>query len=225
MLLTEKEGSVMSELIELVRTIDENLYFYVKKYGTTIYTILFFVAFSKTGFVITPFFPADSVMFVSGTLAAVGLLDIKWLILIFFIAAILGDSLNFLIGYSFKKSPKPSSLFFQKISSTAFQKATYFIQKYDVVAITFSRFILFIRTLIPFISAYTQYPFSKFLFFNSIGAVLWVTVWLGSGFLLGNISIVANNLTLSLSIITIGVFIPAIVAYLRQHNKIKKLTD
>jgi len=216
----------MVEIFDLIKTIDENLYFYVKKYGTTIYTILFFVVFFKTALVITPFFPADSLMFASGTLAAVGLLDIKWLIVIFLIAGILGDSQNFFIGYSIKKTKKPtSSFFFQKISGTAFEKATNFIQKYDIVAITFSRFILFVRTLIPFIAAYTKYPYTKFLFFNSIGAILWVAVWLGTGFLLGNIPIVANNLTLSLFILTIIVFIPAIIAYLRQHKRLKKLTN
>ena len=92
------------ELVQIVRTLDENLYDFVQQFGTFIYIVLFLVVFAKTAFIITPFMPGDSVVFASGTLAAVGILQIEILILLFLIAAISGDSQNFGIGRYLEKN-------------------------------------------------------------------------------------------------------------------------
>lgn len=208
------------ELVEIIRTLDENLLYFVDRYGSYIYVVLFFVVFAKTAFIITPFMPGDSVMFASGTLAAVGVLQIELLILLFLIAAISGDSQNYGIGRYLLVNPRAHAKFYTKIPEFAKTRTSAFIHKHGRFAIIFSRFVLFVRTFIPVLSALSNYPYRQFLLYNSLGACLWVAVWLGSGFLLGNIPFVANNLSASLFLITIAVMLPTMIGYFRQRKKL-----
>lgn len=210
----------MLEIVELIRDIDQNLLHFVKRYGTYIYILLFVIVFAKTAFIITPFLPGDSVLFASGTLAAVGVLQIELLIVLFLFAAIAGDSQSFGIGRYFKVNDRARNVFYNRVPVMARERATEFIHKHGRYAIIFSRFVLLVRAFIPAISALSDYPFRRFLMYNSIGACLWVSVWLGSGFLLGNIPIVANNLSASLFIITVSVMLPSVIGYFRQRKKL-----
>ena len=213
---------MLLDILQFLRGIDQVLFYYIKELGIYIYFLLFAVIFSKTAFIILTFLPGDSTVFTSGALAALGKLDLILLFILFILATTLADSNNYLIGKSVRKIPPKRNIFMRFMSEQATEKAHQFLIDYDRVAITFSRFVPLMRTMTPFISGYTGFSYWTFLRFNVMGAVLWTTVWLGTGFLLGNIPWVEDNLVLTLSIITVIVFAFSGVAYVKQIKKKKQ---
>ncbi|MER1957024.1 MAG: VTT domain-containing protein [Solibacillus sp.] len=210
---------MLLDIIQFLRGIDQVIFYYIEELGLYIYLLLFAVVFTKTAFVILTFLPGDSTVFTSGTLAALGKIDLVVLFVLFIVATTLADSNNYLIGRSVRKIPPKRNLIMRVVSEEQVQKAQHFLQQYDNVAITFSRFVPIMRTMTPFISGYTNFSYSRFLRYNFIGAVLWTTVWLGSGFILGNVPWVEENLVLTLTIITALVMLLSALAYLRQIKK------
>ena len=213
----------IAEIIEFLRMIDTELYYYISKFGAYIYILLFAVVFSKTAFVILTFLPGDSLVFASGTIAALDKLNIFTLFIIYFVATTFADSNNYLIGKLLGNVPQEKNIIFRFIPDTAVASAKQFIQDYDRVAITFSRFVPLMRTMTPFISGYTKYPYFKFVRFNIIGAFLWTVVWLFSGYALGNIPWVEGNLMFTLLLISAIVLVPTVYAYFRQMLSNRKL--
>ena len=213
----------IAEIVEFLRMIDTELYYYINKFGVYIYILLFAVVFSKTAFVILTFLPGDSLVFASGTIAALDKLDVLTLFILYFTATTLADSNNYLIGKLLGNVPQEKNIVFRFIPDTAVARAKQFIQDYDRVALTFSRFVPLMRTMTPFISGYTKYPYFKFIRFNIIGAFLWTAVWLFSGYALGNIPWVADNLMFTLLLISAVVLVPTVYAYFRQMLSNRKL--
>jgi len=214
----------IAEIVEFLRMIDTELYYYISKFGAYIYILLFAVVFSKTAFVILTFLPGDSLVFASGTIAALDKLNIFTLFIIYFVATTFADSNNYLIGKWLGNVAQEKNIVFRFIPDTAVASAKQFIQDYDRVALTFSRFVPLMRTMTPFISGYTKYPYFKFVRFNVVGALLWTAVWLFSGYALGNIPWVENNLMFTLLLISVIVLVPTVYAYFRQMLSKRKLT-
>jgi len=207
------------EVIEIIRTININLKFYIEKYDIWIYMILFTIVYAKTAFVVTTFLPGDTLVFTSATLAAMGYLNI-WLLLIgFFFATIVGDNQNFLIGRMIDAIPKKHSLLKRSLPSTIVDKEKAFLEKYGYIAITFSRFIPLMRTMMPFTSGYIHYSYRNFAVFNIAGATLWSLVWSGTGYILGNIPWVGENLVITLVLISATAITPSIIEFGRRKKK------
>ncbi|MCM3720951.1 MULTISPECIES: DedA family protein [Solibacillus] len=215
---------MLLDIIQFLREIDQVIFYYIKELGLYIYILLFAVVFTKTAFVILTFLPGDSTVFTSGTLAAIDKLDFLTLLIIFIVATTLADSSNYLIGKSIRKIPPKRNLFRRFLSEETNEKALNFLENYDRVAITFSRFVPLMRTMTPFISGYSGFSYATFLRYNFMGAVLWTVVWLGGGFILGNIPWVEENLVLTLTIISIFVFSFTGYAYVKQFKKKKAVT-
>lgn len=213
---------MISNFFELLHMLDSELYQVIELYGLYIYVILFFIVFGKTGFVILTFLPGDSLAFASGTLAAVNQLNFTLLFALFFVSTILGDSNNFLIGRTLNKISAEKSYVLKFIPEQILQQARSFLDQYDKTAITFSRFIPLMRTMTPFIAGLTGYPYKYFIRFNIMGAFIWTGIWLSSGFALGNLPWVENNLLFTLSLITIIMFIPSIYGFTTQFFKKKE---
>lgn len=213
----------IAEFFEFLRMIDTELYYYIKKFGIAIYFLLFAVVFTKTAFIVLTFLPGDSLVFASGTLAALDKLDIVTLFILYFTATTLADSNNYLIGKMLGNVSQEKSFLFRVIPSDILTKAKIFIQDYDRVALTFSRFVPLMRTMTPFMSGFTQYPYKKFLRYNMFGALLWTCVWLFSGYALGNIPWVADNLMFTLLLISATLLMPTIYAYVKQMIQNRKL--
>ncbi|RTQ93466.1 VTT domain-containing protein [Lysinibacillus telephonicus] len=207
----------ISELFELLRMLDSELYTYINKYGMYIYLLLFLIVFGKTGFVVFTFLPGDSLVFASGTIAALDKLNVFFLFILFFIATTLADSNNYLIGRLVNKFSSKNIM--KLIPQSAIEKASDFLIEYDKIALTFSRFIPLMRTLTPFVAGFTNHPYRNFVSYNSIGALIWTTVWLGTGFALGNLPWVENNLLFTLSLITVIMFIPTIYGFFTHLKK------
>lgn len=179
-------------LIDFILNIDEYLYSFVAEYGRWIYLLLFIIIFIETGLVVMPFLPGDSLLFVVGAMAGVGIIDYPLASLIMFTAAVLGDQCNYTIGKWF--GPKVfgwenSRLFNRK----AFDSAHQFYEKYGGFTVIAARFMPFIRTFVPFVAGVASMRRSQFILFNFIGAALWIFGVTLLGYLFGGIDIVQKH--------------------------------
>ena len=202
-------------LIDFVLHIDKYLHLIVQNYGILSYFILFFIVFCETGLVFTPFLPGDSLLFVAGTLAANGVLNLFFLFLVFVIAAILGDTVNYWIGNYFGEQ-----VFLRFINKDYIEKTKEFYKKHGGKTIIIARFIPIIRTFAPFIAGIGNMNYLRFLIFNVIGAIVWVGIFVFGGYYFGGISFVQNNLSfVLLGIILVSLIYP-LIEYFRHRKKL-----
>ncbi len=207
----------LSNIIHLFIHLDDHINTIVAHYGSWTYLILFLIIFCETGFVITPFLPGDSLLFVVGALAASGPLNIIFVMLLLCIAAILGDSVNYAIGHMLApKILKNEKIRF--IKQEHIERTHQFFEKYGGKTIIFARFIPIIRTFAPFLAGAGSMNYKKFFLYNIVGAILWVTSLTLAGFFFGNLPFVKKNFTLVIYAIIIISLIPAVLEYLRQKK-------
>ncbi len=183
---------IISSLISFILHIDDHLITLFNTYGLWIYLILFLIVFCETGLVVTPFLPGDSLLFAVGALAAASGLPILLLFLILVSAAILGDTVNYWMGHWIGPkvfSSKKNWLFNQK----HLKEAQAFYKKYGSKAIIYARFIPIVRTFAPFVAGIGKMNYSKFILFNIAGGLVWVSLFLGMGYMFGNVSLVREN--------------------------------
>ncbi len=211
----------------MIQSIDTELNHYIALFGKQIYGILFLIIFAKTAFVVLTFLPGDATLFASGTIAAIGHLDFPFLLILFFIATVAGDAQNYFIGYILSLSSKKTNKFspLNHISNKSIEKTNKFLMNYGKYAIMFSRFVPLLSTTLPFISGFTTYSFKRFITHNIVGALIWTIIWVGAGFLLGNIAWVEAHLFISLLGITIVSFVPPIIMFLIEYSKRKFSTS
>ncbi len=207
----------LASFIDIVLHLDKHLALLVAQYGVWIYAILFAIIFSETGFVVTPFLPGDSLLFVAGALAALGGMDIAVLIGVLVAAAATGNMLNYQIGHYI--GPRvfkwDDSLFFNK---AALVKTEAFYEKHGGKTLVISRFLPLFRTFAPFVAGVGRMNYLRFSFFNLVGATLWVVSLTLVGYFFGNLPWVKQNLTaVILGIIALSM-IPVVIGWL-QHRK------
>jgi len=209
------------EFIEVLLDIDSFLALYIKKYGILIYFILFFIIFAETGLVVTPFLPGDSLLFAIGAVAATGSMEIKLIAPLLMFAAILGNAVNYRIGYTIgpKIFRRENVRFLDKKS---LEKTKLFYEKYGGKAIILSRFLPIFRTFVPFVAGIGKMNYGKFMSYNLIGGSLWVLFFILGGYYFGNISYVQNNFGLVIIGIVVVSLIPSVVEYLKYRNQISK---
>ena len=205
---------MIKNIIDSILHIDLYLTALIQSYGDFVYILLFLIIFMETGFVLTPFLPGDSLLFITGTFAAAGALDIYLLFLLLSIAAILGDTVNYWIGYHFGEK-----LFSRFIKKEHIERTKLFFHNHGKKTIVLARFIPIIRTFAPFIAGIGKMDYFAFLIYNVIGGIAWVAIFIFSGFYFGNIVYIKDNLPLVIAIIIIISFIPAIVEYIKHRRK------
>lgn len=208
---------IIQNFIDFFMHLDKNLALIIQSYGTFTYILLFLIIFCETGLVITPFLPGDSLLFAAGALAASGMLNIIFLFILLSLAAIIGDSMNYLIGNLI--GPRvfhEKSRFFKKEYLTKTQN---FYEKHGGKTIIIARFIPIIRTFAPFVAGIGKMKYRKFLAYNIIGGILWVLLFLSAGYFFGTLPFVKNNFSLVIIAIIIISIIPAIFEYLRCKYK------
>ncbi len=206
------------ELIDFILHVDDHLLEFITQYGVWIYAILFLIIFVETGLVVMPFLPGDSLLFAAGALAAsTGVMDPWILIPLLFLAAVLGDTLNYHIGrYIGPRVFEIESRFINKKHLIATQQ---FFAKHGGKTIIFARFVPFARTFAPFVAGAGKMNYKYFLSYNVIGAFLWITSFVILGYMFGNMPIVKDNFThLIFGIIIISV-LPGIIGFIRQKLK------
>jgi len=213
---------VLTTLFQSLLSLDQTLAALASQYGAWLYALLFAVIFAETGLVVTPFLPGDSLLFVAGAVAASApALDVHVLVALLIAAAILGDSVNYAIGHYIgpKVFDKPDSRWFRQ---EYLRRTQEFYDRYGGVTIIIGRFVPIVRTFAPFLAGVAGMSYRRFLSYNVIGAVLWITSLVYAGYLFGNIPWVKSNLTLIVIGIVVVSLIPAFTTYLQERARSRR---
>jgi membrane-associated protein len=208
---------MLTTLLYSLFALDESVAALAAQYGHWIYAILFLVIFAETGLVVFPFLPGDSILFIAGTVVATADLNVHVLVLVLLAAAILGDTVNYSVGHYIgpKVFERPDSRWFRK---KHLHRTQAFYEKYGGVTIIIGRFVPIIRTFAPFLAGVAGMSYHRFLTYNVIGAVGWITSLVYAGYLFGNIPWVKHNLTFIVVGIVIVSVLPAISTYLKERR-------
>ncbi len=208
---------LFSGFFDLILHLDQHLRELAQTYGSWIYAFLFVIVFLETGVVVTPFLPGDSLLFVAGTIAAAGELNVHGLVFLLIAAAIAGDSLNYSIGRYL--GPRVFRFDDSRFFKRAYLDRTHaFFERHGGKAIIIARFVPIIRTYAPFVAGIGVMSYRRFLMFNVTGAVLWVALLTYAGFFFGNLPLVRSNLTaVILGIIVLSVT-PVIIEFWRARR-------
>jgi len=208
------------EWFSMILHLDKTLTTIVQQYGPATHWVLFLIVFCETGLVVTPFLPGDSLLFAAGAIAATGALDVWFLAILLFIAAVVGDAVNYSIGYRLgDKVFQMNNRFIKKEYLVRTQK---FYEKYGSKTIVLARFVPIIRTFAPFLAGVGKMQYSRFGVYNVVGAFLWVGIFLFAGFYFGNIPAVKKNFTLVILAIIVISVLPAVFEFLKARKELKQ---
>jgi membrane-associated protein len=169
-----------------------------------------------------PFLPGDSLLFAAGALAAsTGAMDPWVLGILLFIAAVLGDTVNYHIGRYI--GPRVFEMNSRFINQQHLLKTQQFFQRHGGKTIIFARFVPFARTFAPFVAGAGSMNYKFFLTYNVIGAFCWIASFITLGYIFGNMPIVKDNFThLIFGIIIISI-LPGVIGFVRQNSMSVKL--
>ncbi len=207
----------LKSLIDILLHLDVHLDLVIRSYGFWTYGILFFIIFLETGLVVTPFLPGDSLLFAAGTFAALGSLDLMWLIVLLSIAAIAGDTANYWIGHA--SGPKVFSKEKSRLFNKAYLRRTHqFYEKYGGKTIIIARFVPIVRTFAPFVAGIGSMTYGRFIAYNVVGGIGWVILLVLGGYFFGNIPVIKQNFSLAIAAIILISILPGIIEFLR-HRK------
>ena len=182
----------LTNIIDLFLHLDEYLAGIISNYGAWTYGILFAVIFVETGLVIMPFLPGDSLLFAAGTFAALGSLNVWFLVGLLFVAAVLGDAVNYTIGhYLGERAYK-----IKWIKKEYLEKTHAFFEKHGGKAIFLARFVPIVRTFAPFVAGIGRMTYGYFATYNVVGGATWVLTFTLLGYFFGNLEFVKKNFEL-----------------------------
>lgn len=208
---------LLLQLIDMLLHLDKTLGQVIADYGVWVYAILFLIIFCETGLVVLPFLPGDSLLFVAGMFAAKGDLGLALILVLLSIAAILGNTVNYVIGNYL--GPRvflwPESRIFNR---DALDRANRFYETHGGKTLVISRFMPILRTFTPFVAGVSAMNFARFQFFNITGALLWVISLTLAGYFLGNIPFIKNNLTAVILAIIVISLLPAAIAWIKNRK-------
>ncbi|MGA8135224.1 MULTISPECIES: DedA family protein [Pseudomonas] len=202
--------------IDIVLHLDVYLDMLVNNYGPWIYAILFLVIFCETGLVVMPFLPGDSLLFIAGAVAAGGGMDPVLLAGLLMLAAILGDSTNYIIGRTAgeKLFSNPNSKIFRR---DYLQKTHDFYDRHGGKTVTLARFLPILRTFAPFVAGVGKMPYPRFFMFSILGTIFWVGGLVTLGYFFGNVPFIKKNLSLLVVGIILLSLLPMIIGVVRSR--------
>jgi membrane-associated protein len=204
--------------IDFFLHLDKHLAEIIAQYGVWTNLILFLIVFAETGLVITPFLPGDSLLFAAGTFAALGSLDPGLLILLLTAAAILGDTVNYWVGaYT---GPRAFTGDIRWLKREYLERTHAFYEKHGGKTIILARFIPIIRTFAPFVAGVGAMTYSRFLLYNVVGGVVWVTLFVLAGYYFGNLPMVRQNFTYVILAIIVLSVMPIVLEYLKSRRRV-----
>ena len=209
----------MYEFLQSLLQIDTTITLWAQNWGTLLYLILFLIIFAETGLIVTPFLPGDSLLFAVGALAAKSSsFDIKIIIPLLISAALIGDSLNFIIGKKFgRRLFEKESVLFKR--AYLFKTEEFYV-KHGNKAVFFARFFPILRTFAPFVAGIGQMPYRTFFSMSLLGSICWINVFILAGYYFGQIPIIQKNFTLFVMALVILPAVPiAIAAFKSILNK------
>jgi membrane-associated protein len=213
---------LITNFIDIILNLDTYLVELVKRYGAFSYAILFAIIFCETGLVVTPFLPGDSLLFAVGALASTGALDVYTVAVLLTLAAIIGDSTNYWIGYFV--GPKVfSSESSRWLNRSHLERTHSFYEKYGVKTVVIARFMPIVRTFAPFVAGIGRMNYLRFLTFSVLGSILWIGSFVTAGYLFGNIPVVKDNFTLVVLAIIFISLLPALIEAVRARREKKEV--
>lgn len=208
---------LLAALWDFAVHLDAHLAAFVAQHGTWVYALLFVIVFTETGVVVMPFLPGDSLLFVVGTLAAAGGMDIKTVMTVLVAAALTGDNVNYWIGRW--AGPKVFRLEDSRWFSRKYLERTHaFYERHGGKAVIIARFLPIVRTYVPFVAGIGTMSYARFLGFSVVGATLWVVSLCLAGYWFGNIPLVKNNLGVVIVIIVALSMTPIAIGALRARG-------
>lgn len=210
-------------MLDFLLHVDVYLTKLIAAYGTLTYAILFAVIFAETGLVVTPFLPGDSLLFAAGTFAASGALRLEVLMVVLILAAVIGDAVNYPIGRrlarTFLDDAAETSWMHKVVKREHVQRAHDFFEKHGGKAVVLARFVPIVRTFVPFVAGGAAMSYRVFAFYNVTGAILWVSICVGTGYFFGNIPVVKENFELVvIGIIAVSV-IPIVIEVIKNWRR------
>jgi membrane-associated protein len=198
---------------DLVVRLDVHLAAFVQQYGVWVYALLFLIVFCETGLVVTPFLPGDSLLFVTGAVAAAGGMDITLVMATLVAAALCGDNVNYWIGRTLGVK-----VFRRFINPAHLQRTHEFYERHGGKTIILARFVPIVRTYVPFVAGLGSMPYPRYIAFCIAGALIWVVSLCLAGYWFGNLPKVKENLTLVILIIVALSVSPGVIAWLRSRS-------
>jgi membrane-associated protein len=214
---------LLHQLLEIFSDLPKFLDGFVAEHGVWVYAMLFAIIFAETGLVVTPFLPGDSLLFAVGALAArpERPLDLWVAIALLTAAAVIGDAVNYAIGK--RLGPR---IFFKKESAGLIGKlmnrrhleaAGRFFERHGGKAVIMARFVPIVRTFVPFVAGAGAMNYRKFALYNVVGAVAWVGICVGAGYIFGNIPVVQHNFEL----VVVGIVIVSLLPMVYEIARAK----
>lgn len=215
----------MFELLDYFLHLDEILPQLTRTYGTWTYGILFLIIFLETGVVVTPFLPGDSLLFAAGAVAALDNsgLNVVLLFILLTIAAIVGDTVNYWIGHTIGLRVFSWNIPFLK--REYLERTQQFYEKYGGKAIVLARFVPIVRTFAPFVAGIGSMTYSRFIFYNVFGGILWCAIFIFLGYFFGNLPFVQHNFELVIIVIIGLSLIPPVIEYIQSRREKTVPTD
>jgi membrane-associated protein len=211
----------MREIIDLILHVDRYLLELVSTYGAWVYGVLFLVVFAETGLIVTPILPGDSLLFAAGAIAAAGALDVRAVTVVLLAAAVAGDAVNYAVGRMVGVRVIRLSQFDPRwrrwINPDHIARAHEFFERHGGKAVVLGRFMPIVRTFVPFVAGAATMSYPAFALYNVAGAVAWVGVCIGGGYIFGNVPVVKENFTLvALGIVAVSLA-PMFIGYTRRR--------
>jgi len=208
---------MLTTLIQSVLALDQTLARLAVEYGHWLYGLLFLVIFAETGLVVFPLLPGDSLLFIAGTVTATADLNVHVLVVVLIAAAILGDTVNYSIGHYIgpRVFDKPDSRWFKQAH---LRRTQAFYDRYGGVTIIIARFVPMVRTFAPFLAGVAGMSYRRFISYNVIGGIAWISSLVYAGYLFGNIPWVKEHLEkIVLGIIAISL-LPVVITYFKERR-------
>ena len=209
---------MLTTLFYSLLALDQTVAMIAAQYGPWLYALLFLIIFAETGLVVFPFLPGDSILFIAGTVVATADLNVHVLVVVLILAAILGDTVNYSIGHYIgpRAFDRPDSRWFKQ---EHLRRTQAFYERYGGVTIIIGRFVPIIRTFAPFLAGVAGMTYRRFLSYNVVGGVAWISSLVYAGYLFGNIPWVKSNLTLIVVGIVVVSLIPAVTTFMQEHRR------
>jgi len=204
-------------LLDFVLHLDKHLSPIIQEYGAWTYLLLFLIVFCETGLVVTPFLPGDSLLFAAGAFAASGSLSIWVLIAVLFVAAVLGDTVNYWVGHFLGHRLLNAKRRLIKPEHLAYTHEFY--EKYGGKTIIIARFVPIVRTIAPFVAGLGTMSYGRFMSYNVIGGAAWVLICTLAGYLFGNLPFVQKNFSLVVLMIIFLSLLPAVWEVWRARRR------
>jgi len=212
---------LLTAAFDIILHLDRHLVVWIAAYGAWIYAILFTIVFAETGLVVAPFLPGDSLLFIAGSLAALGSMDVHLLVLLLLCAAVLGNICNYEVGRYF------GAKFFVNdkakiLNPKHLQRTHEFFERWGAIAVVLARFVPFLRTYVPFVAGMSVMTRGKYTAYTVFGAVMWVGSLVYLGFFFGNFPWIKQNQGLLVVVIVGLSLLPILFATLKSNFSAQK---